>query len=378
MDFDVSRLPALLAPDRERIRTAKRRQADLFAGRKPDRWPIVCAAPLTPAQEAIPPANYEEAFRSPERTLCSEVRDACLVANAKSDGVPSIRANLGTGICLSTLGLSQLVFPDKMPWLQEHLTREAVAKLTPDDVRIRGDFQRGLEMMRFFRRVMGDSLDVYCMDTQGPFDLAHLLVGDDIFYLPYDDPGLMHHVMEIALEVGIRTHTWMKEASGEPRDRISHRNALYAENMGVRICEDTTAMVSREMMDEFVMPYTRRLAEHFGGAWVHYCGRNDHLTEAICGCEAVRAVNFGIIPGRPHEHDFEREMERFASAGKVYYGHWPRFDGESRRDWLSRIHRWSARGVLLESVGQEAVGEGGFATVAQVLEHWYGMQEGPA
>jgi hypothetical protein len=372
--FDVARLQDLYAPDPERIARAKRRQAALWAGGKPDAWPIVFGGDLDERQREIPAPNLEEAFYDDELMLCAQIRAACRIANAPGDGVPSIRANLGTGVCLSCVGLAQRVFPDKMPWLDEHLTRAEVSKMTPDDITVRGDFARGLRQMRLFRQVMGDAIDVYCMDTQGPFDLAHLMIGDEIFYALYDDPPFVHHLMELALEIGIRTHTWMKEISGEPRTAIAHGNSIYAENMGVRICEDTTALIGRALMDEFVMPYTGRLAAHFGGAWVHYCGRNDHLTSAICECPEVRGLNFGIIPGRPFEHDADADMELITSKGKVYYGHWPRRKGESGRAYLRRLHGWASRGGLLSSNGNAALADpDGFGSAQEALDYWYAL-----
>ena len=126
--FDVRRLPELLAPDHDRITTAKQRQTAVWSGQKPDKWPIIMHAPLTAEQEEIPGANYEEAFYDADRMLCSEVRGACGAANSGSDAVPSIRGNFGTGSILACLGLEQDVFPDKMPWLQQHLTAEQIAK----------------------------------------------------------------------------------------------------------------------------------------------------------------------------------------------------------------------------------------------------------
>ncbi len=46
----------------------------------------------------------------------------------------------------------------------------------------------------------------------------------------------------------------------------------------------------RANIDEFALPYTRKLAGYFGGAWVHYCGRNDALTKAVCAAPAVRST----------------------------------------------------------------------------------------
>ncbi len=373
LSIDLEELPKLYNPNMQRIDLARKRQAAVYAGETPDAWPIVFRVALTEEQERIPDGNIKECFYNDELMLCSQLREAARLANSNSDGVPSIRANLGTGICLSLVGLQQMVFPDKMPWLQEHMTREQAGKLKPEDIKIQGDFARGLEQMKLFKDVMGDLLDVFCMDTQGPFDLAHLLIGDDVFMLMYDDPGLMHHIMEFCLEMGVKAHEWMKEVTGEPLTQVSHSNGLYGENMGIRICEDTTALLRRDTIDEFALPYTSRLAEHFGGAWIHYCGRNDGLTAALCECEHVRAINFGHIPGHVHDHPFADDMELISSKGKVYWGSWPRFPEESGKAYLDRMHAWSSRGALVLESGNVALGEDGFETAKDALEYWYSL-----
>jgi hypothetical protein len=355
-----------------RTQLARRRQAALWRHERPDAWPILFHAPLTPEQKALPNPDFAQAFRDPDSMTFQQLRGALSVLNAAADGVPSVRVNFGTGVLLSCLGLEQLVFPDKMPWLQDHLTPQQAQKLTIDDIQIRGSFARGLEVMKHFRQTLGDSVPVYCMDTQGPFDLAHLLLGDEIFYLMTDEPKLLHHVMEICLELGIRAHRWMKEVSGEANGALHHSNDLYAENMGIRICEDTTAIISPQAMDEFAMPYTRRLAKTFEGAWVHYCGRNDHLTKRILEIPEVRGINFGHIPGHESDHDFEADMRLIRESGKIYYGTWPRLAQESGMDYLKRMHRFSREGALLVS-GDPSVGAHGFPDIASARDFWYGL-----
>ena len=372
-DFGVEELRSLYQPDMERLALGARRQEAVWRGEIPDAWPLLVNAPLTSEQERIPAPDYKQAFRDPFLMLCSQMRGACACANSGSDAVPSIRSNLGTGICMSLIGLKQTVFSDKMPWLLQHLSLEEAGKLTPDDIRIQGDFETGLEHMRFFREAMGDAVPVYCMDTQGPFDLAHLMVGDEIFYAVHDDPPLVHHIMEIALEIGIRAHAWMKEVSGEATSEIWHGNGLRSDNMGVRICEDTTAIVGPDIMEEFALPYSERLAERFGGAWIHYCGRNDELTKRILRMDAVRGINFGHIPGHDHDHPFEVDMENVAAAGKVYYGSWPRRDGESGRQYLDRMHEWASRGALLTRGEGALLGPDGFDSVSEALDYWYSL-----
>lgn len=372
--FDISDLAKLYSPDADRIELAKRRQVAVWEGGKPDLWPILMDGELTPEQEAIPQYSIGEAFHDADSMLCNNVRAACRAAGSGSDIVPSMRANMGTGMTLACLGLEQLVFDDRMPWLKSHLTKQETSALTPEDIEIQGTFEAAMNQMRRFQEVIGDTIPIYCPDTQGPFDLAHLLMGDDLFLECYDDPPFVHHLLEICLEVGIRTHTWTKQLTGEPLDRIYHSNSLYAENMGIRTCEDTTALISSDHIEEFAMPYTGRLAAQFGGAWIHYCGRNDNLTEAILQMEEVRGINFGHIPGHEHDHPFETDMENICEAGKVYFGNWPVYENESATEYLKRLHMWASRGCLIPHVvAEKIVGNGGFSSREAALEHWYSL-----
>jgi len=371
--FDVYRLRELYHPEPARIALARQRQVAIWRGNKPDAWPAMISGALTAEQEVIPESNFKEAFENADRMLCSQVRAAIAALNAGSDAVPSIRVNFGAGVCLACLGLEQEVFEDKMPWLKRHLTGDEIARLTPDDIQIRGSFSRGLEYMRRFKEIMGDRLAIYCMDTQGPFDLAHLLYGDDLFYAVHDDPPFVHHLMTLSLELGLRTHRWMKEVIGEPVHSLHHSNWLYAENMGIRICEDTTSIVGPAVIDEFAMPYTRRLAQAFGGAWLHYCGRNDHLTDSLCAIPEVRGINFGHVPGREHDHRFEEDMRRCLSSRKVYCGAWPRLPGETGKLYLDRLHPWAKQGVLFPSIDQALSPPEGFNAPQDALAYWYGL-----
>jgi len=365
----INDLPDLFAPDLARIALAKERQARFWRGEPNAVAPIICSGALRPEQERIPDPDFKQAFEDLDLMIFSQVRQACAMANGRSDAVPSVRGNYGTGVLLSCLGLEQDVFPDKMPWLRQHLTREQVAALEPDDIQVRGTFARGLEFMQKVRDLFGDRLPVYCMDTQGPFDLAHLIIGDDLFFLLHDDPPLAAHLMDIAVELGMRTHAWMKTINGEAANTFTHSNSIYAENIGLRICEDTSAIVGPELIETVCLPASRRLAAHFGQAWTHYCGRNDHLTAAICAAPELIGLNFGHIPGHEQDHPFDADMARCRDSGTRYVGNWPLLPGESGTDYLQRLHAWAAEGVLLPQMW----GTAGFESTEAMLDAWYDL-----
>jgi hypothetical protein len=345
--FDVKQLPGLLDFDYEHIQRSRERQCRFWRGEKVVPAPIFIGGELSEKQKQIPDYDLKETFTDKAKMLCREVKGACAVANGHSDSVPSIRANLGTGILLACLGLEQDAFPDKMPWLREHLNKEQISKLSPDDIKPRGSFARGLEMMHYYKEVMGDSIPIYVMDTQGPFDLAHLMLGDELFIQLYDDPAFVHHLMNICFEMGLKTHRWMKEAIGEPMTSLHHGCSIYSDSFGIRICEDTTVMLNPDHIEEFAIAYSRKLAAEFGGAWVHYCGYNEHLTDSILSYPEFKVLNFGHIPGHEQEISFEKNMEKFKKAGKINFNGWPTLPGESVKECLIRQHKFASQGVLM-------------------------------
>jgi hypothetical protein len=370
-DFEVKKLHEYLDFDYNHIQRSRNRQCKAWRRERLDMPLLFIGGRLSAKQEEIPAYDLKQVFTDKAKMLCREMRGACSTANGRSDSLPSIRANLGTGILLSCLGLEQEAYADKMPWLHKHMSKEQISKLTPDDIRPKGSFARGLEMMHYFREIMGDSVPIYVMDTQGPFDLAHLMMGDDVFLELYDDPHFVHNLMEICLELGIRTHRWMKEAIGESPTSFHHSNLIYSDSFGIRICEDTTALLGGDQIREFAIPYSKRLAGVFGGAWVHYCGYNEALTDAILEQPEFKVLNFGHIPGHEHEIDFFANMEKFDKARKVNFNAWPKFSHEDAESYFRRLHRYAVQGMLAPSMNiTEALSRAGFKTPADILGFW--------
>ncbi len=54
MAFNVEELRHLYMPDRARIELAKKRQAAVLRGERPDKWPVILQGSLTEEQKPIP------------------------------------------------------------------------------------------------------------------------------------------------------------------------------------------------------------------------------------------------------------------------------------------------------------------------------------
>ncbi len=347
--------------DLDRIALAKERQCRFWRGEKNDIPPLLLTGcPLTPEQEkAFPNANYEEQWNDPRRMLCNELRGAAATANARSDAVPSVRANYGTAITLAAFGLEQTVYPDKMPWLLRHLSLEEASRFTEDDIAPKGSLDRALDTVREFKDALRDVVPIYVYDTQGPLGLVHGMLGEELFYAMADEPEGVHRLCGLCTELAIRATRWHKEITGEGEREFHHSNALVSDTVGIRVCDDVSCVIGGEMSAEFSMPYAARLARTFGGAFYHYCGKNEALTANALALPELRALNFGPIHGHEFDHDSDAEFERFAAAGGRYYGGLPRKPGESPKDHLPRLPRWARPGLLLPQVGLGTLTEDG-------------------
>ena len=129
-------------------------------------------------------------------------------------------------------------------------------------------------------------------------------------------------------------------------------NGLYSENFGLQI-DAESVLLSPDSIAEFSMPYLKRLANDFGGASIHYCGRHDGFTRQIWDTPELNGINFGIVPGKTHDQRFEWVMEGCLKSGTVSYGQWPRRDDETFKDYLRHLYHWASQGCLIPEIAPE-------------------------
>lgn len=278
-------------------------------------WPDIGFSPLA--------FNYEEIQYDDQKMLYFGLVSAL---TSTGDSVPSVRANKGCGIYPNMLGVSSTYFTDKMPWVQEHLSKEQISAIEPDQIEFGDQFKRGLETMAYLAdRLKDTGCFVYPLDLQGAVDTAHLVYGDDYFYDLYDDPSFIHHLMNCTVQGMIKgcdaVLQLMDETGNTKLDQMSfipHYNDLVMSRSkgGIKFSEDTTTLLNPDQIDEFSIPYLKQLLDYYGGGYVHYCGKNNHLYKKVMELSNVYGINFG----NPEKHDMEEVLKECAKTGKVYYG----------------------------------------------------------
>jgi uroporphyrinogen-III decarboxylase len=309
-----------------------------------ERQPLLLSCSLDEEDDRkYPDYNTKEVHYDSQKMFMHQFRAMMTAVYGGAQAVPSVRANMGCGIFPSLFGIRQELFEDKMPWVQEHLTKEQLMAMGPEDLKIGDEFKAGLEHMAYMaEQLEGTGCMVYPMDLQGPFDTAHLVYGDAIFYDLYDDPEFVHHLLDLSCHAIFMGMEECFKVIPRPDVMVAHYNGLVIPRNkgGIKTSEDTSTLLSKEHIQEFIVPYLDRLLNHFGGGYVHFCGKNPHLLEAVMGLPKVLGINLG----NPEKHDMEALLRDCAERDKVYYGSIPRGEAESLEEYFSKYLRAAQKG----------------------------------
>lgn len=297
-------------------------------------------------------ANYDQRFNDPRLMWEAEMRRARAVLDWPTDGIPTVRPNLGVIYVPAIAGQGYQLNSDQMPWPGEPLEWEAIRATRSVDVNRAELMLRVEEFYRIHHAEAGTEVAAYHPDTQGVFDVAHLLYGDEIFTaLAGDDSeqARIIELMEICLDLYLRVTRRIKELLAEPAGSMIHGHGtaqgIFFPRGGARISEDTLTMLSPAMIDRAVMPYIRRSLEPFDGGFAHFCGLHRPFFERLCACELVRAIDLG----NPEKYDIRWLLEQSATSGTVLYSRLPALDGEGALACVKRI------GTLVRETGARVV-----------------------
>jgi len=258
-----------------------------------------------------PEYEYNDAFDDMGKMLLSQLRTPFLHLQAEDCHPLAIRANYGTVILPSILGGTYELTETSLPWAH-HLPggRDAIRDLIDSG---QPAFRSGLgarceDTAVYFMETLGRypnllaNVHIYHPDLQGPFDVAHLLWGPDIFVGLYDCPDLVHTLLDFITTVYIAWLCDWKELVNEGNAFTAHWGFMI--RGGAMVRDDTPVMLSQSQYKEFVKPYDQRILDAFGGS-IHYCGRGDQFIEPMVESDNLTAIHMS----QPDWNDCRRVID---------------------------------------------------------------------
>ena len=259
-----------------------------------------------PLEEPFVRFPYGEAYEDPEKMLFNELLwsfgSIYQSVRLKDDFPWHIRANYGLGIIASLFGAECRILNDSMPWVEPLADARAIEKIVAEGL---PPFHRGLgrrvvEAYQFFRETLSayprcaQAIRLSQPDLQGPFDIAHLLIGAEIFYWAYDRAALLHALLDLITETYIAFRRYLdpllNDRAGD--DAVYVHGGIFGGK--VLIKDDTAAInLSPELYDAFSRPYNERILATFGGGSLHYCGPARPWHNNSLHSPFLRGLNYG-------------------------------------------------------------------------------------
>ena len=306
--------------DPEHVRATEKLHEQLWAGERLPYLPCVCTVPVP----EWPVYDFTAAYRDPEKNLMNNLRDVYVGAKLKDDRLYQIRPEYGVINIPELFGIPSVV-SDAGRSMSEGLNdRDAIRRLVaagmpdfadhPHNRRIREFQEFAWEVLAPYERIR-QSVHMTLPDTQGPFDLACLIWGSDIFLAIYDDPELVRDMLRLTTETFIAFNLYHKPFSREAVTSAYHIAGLKLVNGGVRICDDSATLVDGTFYREVVAPYNAEAFVPFQGGWLHFCGNGNHLLPTIFNTPGVHALHLG----NPDLHDLFRLCTETARHRQVLY-----------------------------------------------------------
>ena len=284
-------------PDRQaRFRRSKQRIQAAFDLAEPLEPPVI----VWPFHYIVfgtdPDAVQADLFEQPARLLAFQVKwcEQHLLA-VEDDFIPYLTPYYGTGILASGFGCKVSFTQGRDPSITAPCVTslEDAAHLRLPDPQRDGLMPRVLETAAYMRAK--GPYPVSLTDSQSPLDELILMCGHERLYLwMYDQPKVVHELMELVTEGFIQWVKAQKSVTGEPWNECYGEQGVWVPpGCGVWIADDEAVNLSPRLYAEFIAPHYSRIFKEFGGGVLHFCGEGAHHSQALLQIEGLRAINNG-------------------------------------------------------------------------------------
>ena len=297
-----------------RLDKVKANTSEVFAFKKVDHPPFMVNSAMYWVFGLDPMTLPDAYFTDPavmtnfqEQTYYDQVKEI------DDDFVPYLMPWFGTVVAASALGCKIEFIPKQDPAANPRFypiqKPEDIQKLQVPDPEKGGLMPKVLDFLRYMKA--HSFLPVGITDFQGPLTTANQMMGyDKLIYLMYDQPNLVHELMDKVTETLILWIKKQKEVIGEPlTECISDQQVYTGKHAGVWFSDDDAVLVSEKIYKEFVVPYNSRILTEFGGGVIHYCGNATHHAQNFLNTKGLLGLNIYNLYNVPSFAKLKAQVE---------------------------------------------------------------------
>jgi hypothetical protein len=246
----------------------------------------------------------------PDKFLAAQLEEIEGQSRLRGDLVPALCPTLGVIAVPSAFGAEVVWWENDFPAVRPLIgdNADAVRRLKRPAI-ADGELGRILDYTRVFLERTEGRIPIRLGDIQGPLDNAALIFGHTSFLeAVLTAPREVHRLLDMITDLMIEFASAQREivrAAGAEFVPSSFQPWL-ADGRGLSIANDVAVMLSPDLHDEFGVPYLNRLADVFGGVYVHSCGDWTPLFPSLEKVRGLRGLEFG-----GSEAPYEKVLARF-------------------------------------------------------------------
>lgn len=316
----LDKLEAII--DLNHVARTEQLQHDLWNGGKLPYLP--CVVGLLPSND-WPNYTFTERWDDVEKNIINSLGWVYSGALLQDDRLYQIRPEYGVVNIPELFGIETIISNEGNSMSEGLNDRDKLKSLIdagPPDFSSNKHNQKIIEYQDVAKELLSDYeklskvIHFTLPDTQGPFDLACLIWGSDILLGVYDDPELFEQLMELVTQTFIAYNKYHQKRMGDPANSAYHIAGLKLVNGGIRICDDSATLISKEMYASQVAPYNVKAFAPFSGGWLHYCGDGNRLLPTMLNdIPGVHAIHLG----NPDLHNFRQLVKDTAEKEIVLF-----------------------------------------------------------
>jgi hypothetical protein len=225
--------------------------------------------------------------------------------------MPNIKPNLGIGTLAWAMGCGLRVNDEADPWINSLITNdklERVYEIEPPDPANNPVFGRVKSRINYLQEHGGMPLRL--VNVASPLVTASMIWDYTQFFIAMmTHPNEVHHLMGLITQATI-DYVRLQLETIKNLHTMGHEVLVVPREAGLRVSDDTAALMSPDLYREFGVRYNAILAEEFGGIVVHSCGECKHIVPAILETPGLKGLDLTM----PQNTSWEPIKQ---AAGKV-------------------------------------------------------------
>lgn len=267
-------------------------------------------------------------------------------------GLPNIKPNQGIGVVAAAFGCEYEVNDEADPWIKSRLREENVEdvhKLEIPNPETNPMFQKIWKRIDSLQSI--SALPLRMVNVPSPLVTASMIWDYTSFIealLIFPDE--VHVLLEKVTEATI---AYIKGQFRRIRNlySVGHESICPIPRFaGVRVSDDTAALLSPDMYREFGVRYNNRISREFGGIVIHSCGDVQYVVPAMMEIDGLKGLDFTI----PQVMNWE--AVRDVAAGKTvlclrqrYWDH-PRDAAVDLAEYSGKlVDAFGRKGLIIET-----------------------------